>query len=99
MNYQNDALLRLLQCDADTMRGACGGARGDLVGGGSSCEGEHVENGTVENGVGACLAGTSLAMVYAPVQRFGNLYEPEEGLCRGTIFQELEKPFHGGRGK
>lgn len=98
MNYQNDALLRLLQCDAGAMRGVCGGARGDLAGSGSSCEGENA-GGAMENGAGACLAGTSLAMVYAPIQRFQNLYEPEEGLCRGTIFQELEKPFHGGRGK
>ncbi|MBE6594430.1 MAG: spore coat associated protein CotJA [Ruminococcaceae bacterium] len=38
-------------------------------------------------------------MVYAPVQRFQGLYEPEEALSRGTIFQELEKPFLGGRGR
>jgi len=47
----------------------------------------------------SCLEGVSLAMVYAPVQRFQGLYEPEEALSRGTIFQELEKPFLGGRGR
>ncbi|MBR7181995.1 MAG: spore coat associated protein CotJA [Clostridia bacterium] len=34
-------------------------------------------------------------MVYSPLQEFDNLYCPEEGLCAGTIFKELEKPFWG----
>lgn len=33
-----------------------------------------------------------LAMVYAPLQNFTGLYEPEKGLCRGTIFSELDLP-------
>ena len=41
------------------------------------------------------LAGESLAIVYSPLQEFDNLYCPEEGLCAGTIFKELEKPFWG----
>ena len=45
-----------------------------------------------------CLAGRSLAMVYAPCQSFDALYSPEEGLCFGTIFAELNKPFWGKRG-
>jgi hypothetical protein len=49
--------------------------------------------------MGKCLAGSSLAMVYAPWQSFDHLYEPEEALCHGTLFQELDKPFYGGRGK
>lgn len=44
-----------------------------------------------------CLAGKSLAMVYSPYQKFRELYEPEEGLSRGTIFRELDKPFYGRR--
>ena len=44
-----------------------------------------------------CLAGKSLAMVYSPCQEFDGLHAPEEGLCRGTIFAELEKPFWGAR--
>ena len=97
MNYHNDALLRLLQSDAGAARGGCGGARNSVEerGRGSSCEGD--DDGAA--GAGACLAGVSLAMVYAPVQRFQGLYEPEEALSRGTIFQELEKPFLGGRGR
>ena len=44
-----------------------------------------------------CLAGHSLAMVYSPCQDFEGIYAPEEALCRGTIFMELEKPFYGAR--
>ena len=44
-----------------------------------------------------CLTGKSLAMVYAPCQIFQGIYAPDEGLCRGTIFMELEKPFYGAR--
>jgi len=35
----------------------------------------------------------SLAMVYSEKQHFSSLYDPKEGLCRGTVFQELNKPF------
>ncbi len=44
-----------------------------------------------------CLQGMSLAMVYAPCQDFEGLYTPEEGLCHGTIFAALDKPFWGAR--
>ena len=43
-----------------------------------------------------------LAMSYVPMQTIGVLYNDEEGLCRGTIFPELDKPFRGkftGEGK
>ena len=36
-------------------------------------------------------------MVYSPCQEFAGIYAPEEGLCRGTVFMELEKPFYGAR--
>ena len=41
------------------------------------------------------LTGFSLAMVYSPEQPFSDIYEPDEGLSRGTIFAALDKPFHG----
>lgn len=44
-----------------------------------------------ENGV----EGRSLAMVYAPVQTWQNLYDPRMGLNRGTLFRELDMPFYG----
>lgn len=48
------------------------------------------------------LDGYPLAMVYAPLQNFCALYEPEKGLSRGTIFSQLDLPLkcvgHHGRG-
>ena len=41
------------------------------------------------------LDGYPLAMVYSPEQGFEDLYEPEEGLSRGTIFIALDFPFEG----
>lgn len=39
---------------------------------------------------------TPVAMAYIPFQQFGQLYPPEKGLERGTIFPDLDKPFLGG---
>jgi hypothetical protein len=36
-----------------------------------------------------------LAMAYIKRQRWGELYEPEAGLGRGTVFSELDLPFMG----
>lgn len=41
----------------------------------------------------------SLAMVYPPRQVWRNLYDPDVGLERGTIFCELDMPFSGDNGK
>ena len=61
------------------------------------CDGS-VPHGCAEDTVlDTCLTGKSLAMVYSPCQMFEGLYTPEEGLCRGTVFMELEKPFWGAR--
>lgn len=35
----------------------------------------------------------SLAMVYAPIQKWRSIYDPEIALVNGTIFEELDKPF------
>ncbi|MBE6713069.1 MAG: spore coat associated protein CotJA [Ruminococcaceae bacterium] len=38
-------------------------------------------------------------MVYSPYQNFDSVYDPRQGLCNGTIFSGLDKPFYGdGRG-
>ena len=39
-----------------------------------------------------------IAMAYVPWQTWKNVYEAQKGLCRGTIFQELDKPFQGAGG-
>ncbi|MBR5295844.1 MAG: spore coat associated protein CotJA [Clostridia bacterium] len=36
-------------------------------------------------------------MVYSPYQNYEELYDPREGLCNGTIFCKLNKPFYGDR--
>lgn len=41
------------------------------------------------------LDGMPLAMAYVPWQIWQRIYEVEKGFCRGTIFEELDKPFHG----
>ena len=40
----------------------------------------------------------SLAMAYVPFQRFEKLYDGEKALERGTLFEELDLPFYGGKG-
>ena len=39
-----------------------------------------------------------VAMAYVPWQNLNTVYEPEGGLCRGTIFPELDKPLMPGGG-
>ena len=38
-----------------------------------------------------------LAMAYVPWQKWQNIYKPENALCAGTIFQELDLAFLGRR--
>jgi hypothetical protein len=40
-----------------------------------------------------------LAMAYVPWQQWQNIYEPCRALERGTIFEELDKPFLGKGGR
>ncbi|MEF9942207.1 MAG: spore coat associated protein CotJA [Lachnospiraceae bacterium] len=42
------------------------------------------------------LEGLPIAMAYVPWQMWRKLYDVEKGLCRGTIFEELDKCFQGG---
>lgn len=39
-----------------------------------------------------------LGMAYVPWQTWKNIYEPDKALQRGTIFEELDKPFYGSQG-
>ena len=34
-----------------------------------------------------------IAMAYVPWQKWCDLYDAEKGFAKGTIFQELDKPF------
>lgn len=35
-----------------------------------------------------------LAMAYVPIQAWGDTYTPARALCRGTLFPQLDLPFH-----
>lgn len=37
----------------------------------------------------------ALAMAYVPPQEWEDLYDADIGFARGTIFQQLDKPFIG----
>lgn len=41
----------------------------------------------------------ALAMAYVPWQTLTETYPPCKGLIRGTIFEELDKPFRGKGGR
>ena len=41
------------------------------------------------------LEGMPLAMAYVPWQNWRRIYDTEKAFCRGTIFEELDKPFRG----
>lgn len=41
------------------------------------------------------IYGMPLAMGYVPWQQWRKIYNPEEGLCNGTIFPELNLQFFG----
>lgn len=48
--------------------------------------------GTAED---ACLAHMTIAMAYVPWQQWAHIYQIDQGFHRGTIFEELDKPFRG----
>lgn len=41
------------------------------------------------------MEGLPLAMAYVPWQMWKKIYSVEKALHRGTIFEELDKPFEG----
>ena len=73
------------RCGEDMPRSRCGENMS------RSCRREDSDCGRGED----CMSDFSLAMVYSPHQHWRNLYDEETGLTRGTIFEELDKPFHG----
>ena len=40
---------------------------------------------------------TREAMAYIPFQNAGELYSPEQAICSGTLFPELDLPFEPGK--
>ena len=57
-----------------------------------------VLNPTVKNEPGLCCSqNMPPAMLYVPYQSWQKVYDPVVGIDRGTIFEELDKPFIGER--
>jgi len=57
----------------------------------SACTETHTEEFCVHDRI----SGIPIAMAYVPWQEWRNIYPAEKALCRGTIFEELDKPFSG----
>ncbi len=55
-------------------------------------------NGQQGGEISPLPANPVVTMAYVPVQQFQTMYEPEEALCQGTLFPELNKPFTAYRG-
>lgn len=60
-----------------------------------SCKTSRREVSDRECCTGIALDCMPVAMAYVPWTRWKNIYEAEKGFRRGTIFQDLDKPFHG----
>lgn len=67
------------------------GCRERTDNGGCGCR----HGGDAGKNTGWGLYGYPLAMVYSPIQCFGELYEPDDGLSHGTIFSQLDLPLEG----
>lgn len=48
-----------------------------------------------EYGISPFPNDTTEAMAYIPYQNAVKIYSPEHGLCSGTMFPCLDKPFYG----
>lgn len=55
----------------------------------------YAEMHTADCCVHDLLNGMPIAMSYVPWQEWHDIYPAEKALCRGTIFEELDKPFLG----
>ena len=81
MNDRQDVVQALNMQDRVPSLGGCGG-----------CGCEHDDHRSV------CGFGVEygvLAAVYAPLQRFEGVYDPDSAWRRGTMFEALDKPFYG----
>ena len=47
--------------------------------------------------INPCIDTLPLTMAYVPMQSWGQVYDLETGLQKGTIFPDLYKPFYGAR--
>ena len=87
----DESMLRMILSENFGGEAPAGAAGGERPSGPS-------RNGRAGNGGGAfrlpALEGAPLAMVYSPQQKWEDVYDPEKGLERGTIFAALDLPFY-----
>ncbi len=96
--YKNDNFTAA-SCNHEMLRKIIGGS-GNTAAPDAPCCGEV----SCMEGGGSCAVGGKwglksypLASVYAPLQEYANLYEPEAALKSGTLFADLNLPFEGRR--
>lgn len=73
----------------------------------NSCAGNHnyMQNDNMpENNCGCKdnnphMGHMPIAMAYVPIQKWGEMYDPENALRQGTAFPQLNLTFCGSRGK
>ena len=50
-----------------------------------------------EYGISPLPENPKVAMAYVPYQNAEKIYSAEQGMCSGTMFPCLDKPFHGNK--
>ena len=93
MNKDQTSAYACAQASEDLLCRMLDGERSCGCGFGSSEVTDHCSGGRHTWG----LEDYPLAMVYAPLQTFCKTYELDEALEAGTMFSELDLPFHGAR--
>ena len=96
----DESMLRMILSEnfgGEVPAGAAGGGRnsGATQSGGCVNSSRTCRNGTAGGSFRLpALEGMPLAMVYSPQQKWENVYDPEKGLERGTVFAALDLPFY-----
>ena len=69
----------------------------DIMNAASAAETTGCSNCAKNSSMSAFPAETPIGMAYVPYQKWKNIYEANVALERGTIFEDLDKPFLGER--
>ena len=110
LNYRNEnatPCARYAGCSKSNCHGSCGIVRERAEVQRCGCNNhQHVQNRRVPHQRGCTSKGVCgsdngyicteapIAMVYSPMQKWKELYDPHTALVNGTIFKELDLPFY-----
>lgn len=92
--YKDENMMSREVCNEALLRMVIDG-KGNRASSGTDNEGCRDRSRCIDETWG--LASHPLASVYAPMQKFENLYDLDMALREGTIFSELNLPFMGRR--